>query len=788
MQLKNSIVIVVFFVFGIFSFSHSQAQQSQPQVQTYAIAGISVEGNKFADAGTIISLSGLRVGDQITLPGDNKIPLAIRNLWQRKQFSDVDIFVEKNTPLGIFLKIRVREFKRLSEIAIENNKELKDEDVKKAIGKVPGDILSPYEVYLSRKNLKKKYKEEGYMFAKIETHLKPTEKPDYAQLRVLVYEGVEYHVEKITFTGNKAYTNSDLESALDKTHSKSWWQFWRSSKFDLAEYDKDKEALANFYKKNGFRDFELIKDTLIYDEKDDKLYIEMKVNEGPKLFVRNINFTGNTTFPSENLIKRLEFKTGDVYNYEKFQQNLTVNQEQTDATSLYLDNGYLFARLEPEEKRIGDSTDINITVYEGDRVTIRKVDIIGNNKTKDKVIRRELYTRPGDFFNRSAIIRSIRALGVLNYFNPEALKPDVKPVDKTKVDVVYKVEERSTDTFNASVGYAGSFGFTGAVGITLNNFALTEPLKGGGGQMFNFNWEFGQSNRWQNISFGLSEPWVFDEPTTVGFNLYDSRINYNYTLRRTGFQVNLGRRFRWPDDYFRGDVNFRVQRNDVGTSGAVYYRPGINTELTVGTTISRISLDNMMFPTSGSKFSLSGEWAMGAIGIGTTDYFKAGMNLALNEPLMQINGMNRLVLTLSTNWGYISGFKSDTTIPPIDLYYMGGNGLSGFGVTPLRGYADRAIGPSTGGKVFSKHVAEIRFGVSVDPMPIYVGVFAEAGNVWNNFRTTDPFNLKRSAGVSLQLFINPIGLIGFSYGYGFDKADDTGDISGWKFLFHLGNF
>ncbi len=785
MHLKNKIVIILISIFGVLSISSSFAQQAQ----TYIIAGISVEGNKFGDPQTIISLSGLRVGDQITLPGDNKIPLALRNLWQRKQFSDIDIVVDKITPLGVFLKIKVLEFKRLSDIQIENNKEMNSDDVKKAIGKVPGDILSPYDVYLSKKSLKKKYKDDGFMFARIETQLKQTERPDYAQLRITVFEGVEYHVEKITFNGNTAFTNSDLESAFDKTHSKHWWQIWRSSKFDLNEYDKDKELLSTFYKKNGFRDYELVKDTLIFNDNDDKLFIEIKVNEGPKLYVRNITFNGNTVFPSEQLVKRMDFKTGDVYNYEKFQQNLAVNQEQTDATSAYLDNGYLFARLDPEEKRIGkDSVDIVITVFEGDRVTIRKVDIVGNNKTKDKIVRRELYTRPGDFFNRSAIIRSVRALSVLNYFNPEGLKPDVKYVDKTKVDVVYKVDERSTDTFNASVGYAGSFGFTGAIGISLNNFSILEPLKGGGGQLFNFNWEFGQANRWQNISFGLSEPWLLDEPTTVGFNLYDSRINYNYSLRRTGFQINFGRRFRWPDDYFRGDLSLRIQRNDVGTTGATYYRPGISNEIAFGTTISRISLDNMMFPTSGSKFTLSSEFAMGALGIGSTDYIKTAMRLDVNQPLMQINGMNRLVLSLSTNWGYITGFKSDTTIPPIDLYYMGGNGLSGFGVTPLRGYADRAIGPTNGGKVFAKHVAELRFGVSVDPMPIYIGVFAEAGNAWNTFRGTDPFNLKRSAGVSLQLFLNPIGLIGFSYGYGFDKADDTGQISGWKFLFHLGNF
>lgn len=782
MRLRNSWLLI------LLAFLFIQTAKSQ-ESNSYIIAGISVEGNKFSDAQTIISLSGLRVGDQLTLPVDNKISMAIKNLWSRKQFSDVDISIDRITALGVFLKIRVKEFKRLSEIKLENNKELKDEDIKKAIGKTPGDILSPYDVFLSRESIKKKYKEEGFMFTRVETEQQTTEKPDFNALRVILFEGVEYHVEDITFIGNQAFKNSELCGAFDKTHTRAWWQIWRSSKFDLTEYEKDKELLANFYKKNGYRDFELLRDTLMYDDASDKLKIKVWVNEGNKLYVRNINFTGNTVYSSDVLKRRLDFKKGDVYDYEKYQQNLSVNQEQTDVTSAYLDNGYLFARCETEEKRIGnDTVDLTIIVSEGDRVTIRKVDIVGNDKTKDKVIRRELYTRPGDYFNRSAIINSVRVLSVLNYFNPEQLKPDVKYIDKTKVDVVYKVEERSTDTFNASVGYAGSFGFTGSIGITLNNFSLLEPLQGGGGQLFNFNWEFGQASRYQTLSLSLSEPWLFDKPITVGMNIFDSRINYNYNLRRTGVQFNLGRRFRWPDDYFRGDWNLRVQRNDVGTESSYYYRKGISTEITIGQTFSRVSLDNMMFPTSGSRFSWSNEWAMGAIGIGSTDYLKSTLRFDMNQPLMQIDGMNRLVLSLSTNWGYVTGFKSDTTIPPIDLYYMGGNGLSGFGVTPLRGYDDRSIGPTNGGKVYSKHVGEVRFALALNPMPIYIGAFVEAGNVWNTFREMDPFTLKRSAGLSLQLFLNPVGLIGFSYGYGFDKTDDTGEVSGWKFLFHLGQF
>lgn len=482
-------------------------------------------------------------------------------------------------------------------------------------------------------------------------------------------------------------------------------------------------------------------------------------------------------------------KKGDPYNVELFQKNLTGNESQTDASSLYMDNGYLQARLIPQLFRVPpDSVDIVINIFENDRFRVGKVHIVGNTKTKDKVIRRELYTRPGDYFDRSAIIRSVRALQVMQYFNPESLRPDIKPseTDNTAVDVIYKVEERSTDTFNASIGFAGTFGLTGAIGFTFNNFSVLEPLRGGGGQIFNLNWEFGQANRYRTFSLGITEPWLFDTPTTVGFNIFDTYFRYlDLNQSRTGIGINLGRRFKWPDDYWRGDFTTRYQINDNKTA-SFYYRQGRYTEISIGQRISRISFNNMFFPSTGSRFSLGTDFAMGAIGLGETDYIKNEINFEMFNPIYKIEGMDRLVFMIGAKLGYITGFKSDTTISPIELYRMGGNGLSGFSVTPLRGYPDNKIGSGTGSRVMSKYTAELRFAISLDPMPIYIYGFAEAGNVWDNLRNADPFDLKRSAGIGVQLMVAPIGIIGFSYGYGFDTLGDSPEKSGWRFLFHLG--
>lgn len=787
LKIQNSIVLIVL-ILTAYCGLYSQVNFGNSESRNFMIAGIEVQGAKFAEEQTIKTLSGLRVGDQMTIPGDNKINTAIRNLWKRKQFSNVEIIVDKITAAGVFLIIRVEENPRLKEILIEDNQELSDEDIKKELGKNRGDIVSQYDVYLASKRIKELYGEEGLDFARVESRLIPTDTSNYSSLLMTVSEGLEFYVSKIEFEGNEFFSDSELEGAFDETGTKSWYEFWKSSKFNKKDFEKDLDLLKDFYKSHGFVDAEVVKDTILYDEIAGEVTLNIEVNEGLRTFIRNIKFSGNTVYPDELLLARLDFELGEPYDAIRFQQNLTGNEDQTDVSSVYMNNGFLMVRMEKELKRVSeDSVDVTVVVFEGERVRIRRIDIVGNTKTKDKVIRREIYTKPGDYFDRSAIIRSIQGLGVLQYFNPETLRPDVKPVatDATAVDLVYNVEERSTDTFNASIGFAGSFGLTGAIGMTFNNFSIAEPLKGGAGQIFNFTWEFGQASRYRTFSLGFTEPWFMDEPTTIGANVFDTRYNFSgIDQTRTGVSLNLGRRFKWPDDYFRGDWNLRLQSNDVRNSGG-FYREGQYSEYTIQQTISRISLDNMFFPTTGSRFSLSSSFAMGAIGIGNTDYLKNELNFEILNPLLRIQDYNRLVLYLGSKIGFLHGFQSDTLISPIELYYMGGNGLSGFGVTPLRGYDDRTIGPRDGGRVLARYQAELRFAVSVDPMPIYVYLFAEAGNVWKNLRETDPFDLKRAFGLGIKMMINPIGVIGFSYGYGVD-IDNSGKTSGWKFLFHLG--
>lgn len=791
---SNSLVLLFAFVVLV-CVQTTLAQM--PAQRSPIIAGITVEGlSQGADMQTVIAYSGLRVGQEAK-PDD--LMNAVKNLWNRRTFNDVKIEKERETALGVFLVIKVTPMPRLRNVTIIGNDEVSIEDIMKVMDKRNGDILSPYDEYLVRESIRKLYAKEGLLFARVKTKSTSADSANFFDLDIEIDEGVEFSVVHIEVEGNDAYTDEQIAKAFEDTQTKKWWEIWKSSKFDAAKYEEDKKKLATWFLDNGLLDAEILGDTVIFDDENESVKIVLRIKEGRKFYVRNVQFTGQTIYPEALLQRQLGLERGEVYNDTKFRQQIEINEDQSDVKSLYADNGYLAARIEPEFNRVADdSIDIILRVVEGEQYTIRRVEIVGNTKTRDRVIRRELFVRPGDYFNRAALIRSIRGLGVLNFFNPEALKPQVQPVDKTKVDIVLKVEERSTDTFNASVGFAGSFGLTASVGITLNNFDISEPFSGGAGQVLALQFEQGQQARLQTLQLSFTEPWLFGKPTSVGFNIYDTKQNFVFNTRRTGAQVNFGRRLRWPDDYFRADWSMSFERIESDIDN-IWSRAGVNTGLIFSQTISRTSFDNIIFPTSGSRFSLSLRGTAAALGIGTTDFGKVGMNFDMVNPLLQIGGNNRLVLFMGSELGYVSGIRIDTTMPPSELYYMGGNGLGGFNVTPLRGYEDNSIGPlrfgagggrptPQGGRVLARFVTELRFALTLNPFPIYLLSFAEAGNVWASLREADPFNLKRSVGIGMRLLLQPIGLLGFDVGYGFDDNPiiPGQQRSGWQFHFQFG--
>ncbi|MFQ6115829.1 MAG: outer membrane protein assembly factor BamA, partial [bacterium] len=492
-----------------------------------------------------------------------------------------------------------------------------------------------------------------------------------------------------------------------------------------------------------------------------------------------ILWEGNKLYTDEQLNSFLDFTTGDVYNKEKIEKAVFER-----IGSLYYDAGYIYATITPQEKPVSrDTVDIYFRVIEGNAVKINKIYITGNTKTKEKVIRRELRIRPGDTFSREALIRSQRDIFVLNYFAD--VKPDVQPISDELVDIVLDVEEKSTDTANMSAGFSERDKLIGSIGVTMNNFL-------GNGQILSFDWNFGRAFRSFQISF--TEPWFLDTPTLVGISLYDTKRDsrfIGYDQRSQGASVRFGRRLRWPDNFFRADWIYRIDRTNLSNFSETIKQinpNGIVTQdwplTTSGITqiITRNSLDRPEFPTSGSRFSISTELAGGPLG-GNVNFHKYIIQNDWFSPIFF-----NFVLFNSFQAGYIEGFgKDEENIPFLEFFFMGGEGLSRS--IPLRGYDDPLSGRVTqeGGKVMFKYTTELRFPISPNPT-IFGLAFAEAGNTWLSLSETDFFDLRRSVGVGVRIFMPMLGILGFDYAYGFDNFDpETGTKFGkWKPHFVFG--
>jgi outer membrane protein insertion porin family len=782
-KLKNTLLFFLLVPAGILL-----AQQQQQEV--YKILGISVEGQRSGDPAAIIANTGLKVGDEIAIPGE-QTRQAIHRLYNLRLFDDVQIFVENKVQDGVYLLIKVRENPRLDRIEISGNDELSEDDILKKIDLIKGQVVAPQDLSTVVRLLKGQYESDGYLNAQIDPKLVP-DTTGRVILKLAIEEGPKVKVDYIRFHGNKKFDGGDLRGEMKETSERKWWKFWETNKFDKKKYEEDKDLVVAYYRKNGYRDAEILSDSLSYDKTKRYLTIDIYVYEGSQYFIRNITWEGNTVYPSDVLGARLGMKKGEVFDQEKFDQNLRRNEDENDVTSLYADNGYLMFQVDPEMTVVGgDSLDILMRVREHNQFRVGRVVISGNTKTYEKVIRRELLTKPGDYFSRQLIIRSLRQLQQLNYFNPEKLKPDVRPVDDKTVDLEYSVEEKSSDTFNMSVGYSGAFGFSGGLGLTFNNFSLSEPLRGGAGQMLSFDWQFGVSNYYRNFSIGFTEPWMFNTPTLFGFNIFDTYQSYYANLHYQGASIRIGRRFKWPDMYFRGDWTLLFQQNEYEPLGVPtatdLLLEGKSTQLGISQVISRNSTDSPIFPSRGSSFAFSTSIYGGpSFGKQVARYHKEVFSADWYVPL---TNSGRITLMSSSTIGLIFGFEKNSYIPYQDLFFMGGTGLGQFSVTPLRGYDDRSIGPNSGidgGKAMIKHTVELRFALTLNPIPIYTLFFAEAGNVWADKTVMDPLDLRRSAGLGIRLLVNPIGLIGFDYGYGYDPPAPGGTAPGWKFHFQFG--
>ena len=791
----------------------------------YTIGGISVEGASYLDPNALISLTGLRIGDKILIPGE-AIGLAIRKLWKQGLLGDVSIEVGKIEDEKVFLKLVLTERPRLSRFEFTGIPKGQRNTLKDKVTLVRGRIVNDVIIKNTEVAIKQHYIQKGFRNVKVNiVQKKDTTLANSIRLEINVDKGKKVRIQEIEIDGNKAIADKKLKRKMKKTKEYAPLNIFRSSKFIPKEYKSDKQKLIAFYNKEGYRDAYIISDTIANVE--DGVKIIMKVNEGNKYHYRNITWSGNYIHSDTLLSSVLGVRKGDVYNPEDLQKRMSYNPTGLDITSLYMDDGYLFFNIQPIEVRVdNDSIDIEMRIYEGDQATINKVIVTGNTRTRDHVILREVYTLPGQKFSRSALLRTQQQLSQLGYFDAEAIgiNPIPNVADGT-VDIHYSVVEKPNDQIELSGGWGGgAIGFIGTLGLTFNNFSSSRlfdfkswsPLPQGDGQQVSLRFQ-ANGRQFQTYSFSFMEPWLGGKKrNSFSISLQHSKQSQIDRFREvtgnfqvSGITLGLGRQLRFPDNYFtlsNSLAYLRYSLNDYRGVGFRNIQNGNFNSIVFNTTLSRSSVDSPIYPRNGASISLSAgftppysmfrninyETAPDEEVFKLVEYHKWMFDNSWYTPII-----GDLVFSARAHMGFIGSYNNRTPVSPFERFILGGSGL-GFGnlllgsdIVGLRGYQDNEIIPAEsngeGGVAYNKFVMELRYPVTLNQAAsIFVLAFAEGGNNWGSFKTFQPFDLRRSAGVGARIFMPAFGLLGIDWAYGFDEIPGKPGVNGAQFHFTIG--
>jgi outer membrane protein insertion porin family len=818
-------------LFSILGYSTLQAQKDNVSIdylqpKQYTIVQITVSGDPYLDKNIIISIAGLSQNQKINIPGD-EISKAISNLWKQQLFSDVQVLADSVKGDRIYLRYNVKSRPRLNKwkftghISKTQKKKLNDE-----VKLSRNDIITEQLISSAVQRIKEYYTGKGFPGASVKVHVEQdssTKKNNSEDINFEVNQGKRVKINRVIIIGNVAFTERRLHRTMKKTKEKQQFNVFRNSKFEPEEFETDKASLMSFYHSSGYKDARIISDTT-YIVRDNLMNIEIRIFEGRKYHFRNITWSGNTKYPSTELNKVLNIKKGDVYNPDLLERGLYINQAGLDITSLYMDDGYLFFSVTPVETAVDhDSVDMEIRIFEGPQATINKVTVVGNTKTHDHVILRELRTKPGQKFSRSDIIRSQRELAALGYFDPEKMNVTPKPNPKDgTVDLEYTVSEKPSDQIELSGGY-GANTLVGVLGLSLNNFSVANIFKhnwqgypSGDGQRISVR---AQANGPQLQSYNISftDPWFGGKkPNSFTVSAFYSVQNFSgQQLQSPGVSVGLGKRLKWPDDYFTLYHNVSYQyyafKNYPLTNG---FNTGYANNFSFKHILSRNSADHPIYPTQGSIITFSLQWTPPYSLFTNKDY-----SLLSNEAkfrllefhkwkfsaqhYLSLDRSHKLVLQGLAEFGLIGLYNREIGLTPFERFYVGGDGLTGFyldgrEIIRLRGYANEAAVTPTvkdlngsivdqGGTIYNKYTLELRYPITKsESATIYTLAFLEGGNAWLNFKDFDPFTIKRSAGAGVRVFLPMFGLLGFDWGYGFDNDISTGKVSGSHFHFYIG--
>jgi outer membrane protein insertion porin family len=796
--------------------NNTQNEIDYKNPKRYEIGGITVTGVQFLDPNTLISITGLKVGDEIEVPGED-IANAIQKLWQQGILGDIKVYASKIEGKYIFLEFELKERPRLTKFTFKGIKKGQADDIREKIRLIRGRVVTDALLKNTQNTVKKFFVEKGFYNVQVRiVQEDDTAVSNGVIIKIVIDKGKKVKIKEINFEGNDIYADAQLKRKMKDTKEKKWYRLFKASKYQRGKYEADKQKLIAFYNKEGYRDAEILKDSL-YKIDDKNIGITIKLQEGRKYYFRDIKWEGNYIYTDEELARILNIKSGDVYNKELLDRKLNFNQRGIDISSLYLDNGYLFFRIDPVEVSIdGDSIDLEMRIYEGPQATINKVNLSGNTRTSDHVVRREIRTLPGQKFSRSDLIRTNQLLAGMGYFDPQqiGINPVPNPADGT-VDINYTVVEKPSDQIELSGGWGGWIGFVGTAGVVFNNFSLRKipkfktwsPLPSGDGQRLSLRFQ-ANGTQFQTYSFSFTEPWLGGKKPnsfTVGTNYQVFRSGNFFTLTPTNssfriFEVyaTLGKRLRSPDDYFSliNTVSFkRYSLINYAFSRELNFSSGNFYNLNWTTVLSRNSVDNPIYPKSGSNVSLSlsltppysllratNNFASDADRYKWVEYHKWLFDASWFIPMP----LKNLVINTRVHYGLLGKYSSNASLGPFERYRLGGDGITGFNfiigydIIGLRGYVNNTVGTynesaeyqTVPGTAFAKYVTELRYAISTQPTAtIWVHGFAEAGNSWSETKSFNPLKLYRSAGVGARIFMPAFGgLLGVDWGYGFDEV------------------
>ena len=799
---------------------------SEAAPRLYYIRNVNIHGVEYLNPDILRSSAGLIPGDSLYLPS-SYISSAANRLWSQRYFSDVKIgaTIEGDSlDLEVFLqeRPRVHHWDVIGPgMTRSKSKELIEEQLKLQTG----TELSDYVIDKNEKLLKKYYSDKGFRNAKITTSItNDTLMKNAVNVTFRVDRNAKVRVGSITFEGNDQFTDKRLRKAFKKTHQKSA-NFFQNTKLKEDDYKEDKNLLLDFYNARGYRNATILSDS-IYNMEEDRIGIHIKVDEGNKFYIRDVKWVGNSIFATEDLQRLFSVKKGDTYDKKSMHKKLGIGREmdpdQESVSTLYQNRGYLMSQIEPSEIVVGaDSIDMEIKVFEGKPFTINEVGISGNTKVDDEVIRRELSVYPGQLYDRSQLMYTIRQLMNMGHFDPEQMEPDIQPISSDLVNINFPLVEAASDQFNIAGGW-GAGSFVGSVGISLNNVSTRNlfkkgkwtPYPMGQNQRFSIS---GQTNGtyYKALAISFTDPWVGGrKPNSLSVSAHISEQNNAYYIwqsatmyfRSIGVAAGLGKRLQWPDPYFTLYMEAQYRRYALNNWNYFIMRDGIANELSAKVVFGRSTVDQPIYPRRGSDFSATLTFTPPYSLWDGRDYSDESMTDQTRYRWIEyhrwqlkgrwfqpISRNEKLVLMAHAEMGFL-GHYNKNKLSPFERFEVGGDGMSGYtiygvDIIGLRGYKDGELDPigSSYSMAYNKYTMELRYPLILKPSSqIYMLGFLEGGNGFKSWKEFSPFKIKRSAGIGIRMYLPIVGLLGLDWGWGFDCAAGQTKRSGSQLHFTIG--